>query len=214
MENYKKMFEEANQAMIKQAKMKILIVKLIMWTIVPIIVWIGIILFLCGGYTKVIHTLQHLDQIEAKLFFFLLIVLAACFGIVSMIVPMCSFGFLKKSLHKQANDFASTVYFPDVLSALETKFTLTDEFKIKFKSIIEADLWLNNNLTFGTNGFILDYKNNEKKLLEINHEGDKYYISSFYHSSTFMDFIFIFDKVDTEGNITRATEILLPIKKK
>jgi len=202
MKNYEEIFAESNQAMVKQTKNKEIIGTIVFGIIVPVVVYIRLLFF--------ITTLKDLDSIrlEELLFLFLVLVLMitiACF-VFSWIVKK----FYNKPLKKLAKEFATTVYFKDLLVALESRFTLTNEFKSKLSNLIENYSWLNDNLTFDPNGATFDYENDAEELLQIIDEENIYYLTAWQYFPI-LPFTFIFDKVNKKGEIERDIEIRLPV---
>lgn len=121
----------------------------------------------------------------------------------------------RKWLKEKANEFATTVYLNDMISALSTVFTLDTEFKDNFKKIIVKFEWFQYD-GFRNYGHDLThfYKNGEKQVwieekLLIKHEGSKYRLQRWEYEED--AFRFFFEKINPNGLVEKDVEFRLPV---
>jgi|GEM_PF-6606987 len=208
MKNYKKSFEKANKALIRGTKVLIGLVGIITVLIIPTLIFaMGMRLYF-HSYSAAISAITNLNNSYWFCYILILLVLIVISIFVSAdpVIRLCS-----KKLQKQANEFVMNTYLPDLMNALESKFTLTNSFKTRLIKIMEICPWLDES-AFDPDGSTLDYENDEELLLTIEHEKCTYYLAQWLYSPT-LSFTFIFDKVDAEGKIERNIEFQLPVKK-
>lgn len=140
-------------------------------------------------------------------------------------------------LTQKATEFAKSVYYDDIITALSSRFTLSNEFKEKFKNFISDLYWIETteedeeddddeddendydnddeeeNLPiiyeFDPDGLACEYLEHEKERFVIHHEGYIYYLSAWAYHIEF-PFHFWFTRVQPNGQVEKQIEFELP----
>jgi len=120
----------------------------------------------------------------------------------------------KETLEGKAYDFAITVYFDDMISALSTVFKLDDTFTNTFKKMIVEFTWFEHG-EFRNHGHGLTkyhFDHNEvcvENRLMINHEESIYHLQKWEYEKD--AFRFFFEKINANGLVEKNVELRLPV---
>jgi magnesium-transporting ATPase (P-type) len=219
MKDYKKMFEEANKEAIEQFEKKIekqgkksLYLSIIIMIFTLLFAFAVMVIGLLLGGEKTV--MEAIKTVLSNTFPLIAIIICAVLLMFLVNAAICSMkrASTENPLEEKAVEFATTIYFDDLISALASVFTLSDEFTKKLKEIISNYEWLEEGtFDFDPDGMDLNYENDRKVLLHIEHEGYIYYLAAWKYYPNF-PFTFVFDKVPDKGGIVeQGIKMRLPI---
>jgi hypothetical protein len=204
MKNYRELFNAFNQQLIKRTRIKQIIVAC----------FVGIIIPFCstGAYYLTKKAYMLADLTTSKVAEPLAIAFALGLFLILFLFLSDKPRFRKlftKELNNRATDFALTHYYENVIKALESRFTVSNDFKEKLKVIIDKHTWFEYfMLTFEHNDDIfLDWKHDMNESLIIREDQDVLYLS-YWNYEEGKPFEFIFDKIAPNGAITEEKYIL------
>jgi hypothetical protein len=221
MKDYKKTFNDNNKTIIEQHNNAGIALdnkignKKIMVAIVCTLLWLGFVfmaLYISAGWTFLGFkcSVLMLDDSDGHIRWFLVIVVTFVESLLIGIILFVTYFFIALSIsHKENNEdkvteqlqdkaifLAATIYLDDIIAALSSRFTLSDEFKNKFQAIIMKYDWLENG-EFDAHGIDFDYLEDEQQLI-IKDGGFTYYLTNFLYYDN-APFRFFLEKIHPDG---------------
>jgi hypothetical protein len=116
---------------------------------------------------------------------------------------------LEEQLRKKVADLGTTIYFDDIIAALSSTFTLSNDFRERLKNFIEGHYLSFDCDKFDPSGLEFDYLEEEEERLIIQHEGCTYYFKGWDYYED-LPFRFLFDKIHPDG-LVEEIEYSLPV---
>lgn len=214
MNTYQKIFADANAALIKKSNKKSIILfvlsRILIYCIIPALSLVGLWLIISHDRNISYIIIEESSSMWVIIIFVFLLVGALGRLLIEPFPSrqeLCS-----KKLRKKALEFATTTYYDDLIAALDTKFTLTESFKKRFKDLLGNAYWLDyTDFSFDSDGIVLDYKTEENECFEIQYKDQQWYFNAWEYSPT-QKFIFIFDVVNKDGEVRRKVELRISPK--
>jgi hypothetical protein len=196
MKDYNVLFNAFNKKLIRRAKTMNVFAFIFVATILPGLITIAILLFYSGYGIADFKDISMMKK--PALMFFVLSMMLILFLFLSD-KPRIRIFYTKK-LRDEAQDYARTSYYNDLLKALGTEFPdISQEFKNKLLNLIEEHSWFRyHGFTFEPEGLTLDYATYDDEFLEIKHKGWRYFLTAWEYSPD-LPFLFTFDKENTNG---------------
>jgi hypothetical protein len=234
MKNYNKIFADENKLRFDQqnrlkAEANKREKKIVLWTIIPTILSLFLLEYFDYGWTFLGFHWEwpaNLPKSGDGNTIFITFVGSIVLIIIAIVVASVIIQRVNKSLREQINadketleteakKFASSTYLDDLISALNTVFTLDASFKDNFKKIIVKFEWLDYN-GFRHWGHDITYFYNDdgnkvwiEEKLVIRHEGSKYHLKEWNCEND--SFRFFFEKINANGLVEKNVEFKLPV---